>query len=74
VSVAELRRFNPEVWLVLPSSGTKLGQIRAREDMKGIAAVRAGRLIPVREEDFAPGMDLPERLGRMIDILDRARR
>jgi putative hydrolase of the HAD superfamily len=71
VSLVRLRRFDPQVWLVLPASGTRLALLRRRDDTKGIDAVRTGRVVPVREVDYAPDMRLPAKLDALIDLLHR---
>lgn len=71
VSLMRLRRFNPQVWLVLPASGTRLGLLRRRPELKEISAVRSGRVVPVDEADYAPGLRLPARLAALVDLLHR---
>ena len=71
VSLVRLRRFDPQVWLVLPASGTRLDRPRRRPDTKGIAAVRTGRVLPANEVDYAPSLALPARLDALIDLLHR---
>ncbi len=69
VSLVRLRRFDPQVWLVLPASGTQLRLLRRRAETKAITAVRTGKVVPVNEAAYAPGIELPSRLGELVDLL-----
>ena len=69
VTLAELRRFDPQVWLVLPASGSTVATLRRRPDTRTITAVRRGRLVRVDERDYAPTPELPQRLDRLVRLL-----
>ncbi len=74
VSIEQLRRFDPQVWLVLPASGTRLALLRRDPATRTIAAVRSGRVLPADESAYAPGVGLPAALDRLIDVLHRPAR
>ncbi len=72
VSIAELRRFNPEAWLVMPASGTTLRQLRSRPDLRRLAAVRRSRVHRVDEAAFTATPALPRNLERLVRLLHPA--
>jgi ABC-type Fe3+-hydroxamate transport system substrate-binding protein len=66
---AAIRRADPQVILLTPSSSLTLADLRRNTITRRVTAVRTGRVYPLATASWSPSPALPNAIGRLVSLL-----